>query len=443
MKHCMTRISFLLLCGLLLTLLAACGSSPVPTGNNQPGQTPVATTAQGNPNPTPTTASVPVTQPMPATETSCPAADTARAAVMTNLVLGQHNTFVYAVNEFQSSGGIPTLGTLKRYDVATNTKTVIKSIPNVSVGNAQISSNGQWILFTTYTNPQYKLQLVRMDGQGLQTLFCSSGASIDNPQWSFNMRTIIFSVRLSGNMEKVELLTINTGDLQTALTVPYSGAGQGVHVETWLDNTHVYLTNFAVDSPHDTLYILNTNNGANQSLSSLPALVHKTFGDFDSSVDGHQLYVDYGHCGIAGCNSPGNITMQTATGGTETTILNEAHYTITSIRSVTANTLLLTIANSQAGGGSDNSHNGLWKMQANGSGLTRLTTDPGNQSGSLNTWSQYPWSNVSRDNGSYALQLIGAHVFTLEFGSLSGGAPTVFASISDGTTLATIGWTTM
>jgi hypothetical protein len=43
----------------------------------------------------------------------------------------------------------------------------------------------------------------------------------------------------------------------------------------------------------------------------------------------------------------------------------------------------------------------------------------------------------------HALQTIGGHIYTLEFSFLSGGAPTVIASISDGTTLATVGWTTM
>jgi hypothetical protein len=73
-----------------------------------------------------------------------------------------------------------------------------------------------------------------------------------------------------------------------------------------------------------------------------------------------------------------------------------------------------------------------------------LTSDAPHVGSYLNSATQFPWSNVSRDNNLYALQTISAsHVFTLEYGSLSGGAPTVFASLGDGTDMEIAGWTTM
>jgi hypothetical protein len=104
----------------------------------------------------------------------------------------------------------------------------------------------------------------------------------------------------------------------------------------------------------------------------------------------------------------------------------------------------MVIRNDQVFGSSDGSHNGLWKMNPNGSGLTRLTSDAPHTGSSLNSATQLPWSNLSRDTRLYALQTFNdSHVFTLEYGSLSGGAPTVFASLGDGTDMEIVGWTFM
>lgn len=447
MKRDVACISPIFFCCLLLIFLTACSSGSSTTSTSVSTPTAVGQTHQGNTGSTPTVpAGHPnpgdVTQPMPVTSTACPTSGSARPVVMANLVLGDHNTLVYVVNEFQNNGGTAKAGTLKRYDANTNAKTVILSIPNVSIHNAQISGDGKWVLFTTYANSQYRLQLVRMDGQGLQTLTCFANNSIDNPQLSADMKHVIFSVRQS-SQNLVELLTLNTGALQTVLTVPIGDSSQGVHIGAWLDNTHVYLSDIPLDQPHDLLYILNISSSGGQTQDTLPALVHKTFGDFDSNYNGSLLFVDYGYCGLAGCNVPGDITVQATTGGPETTILHETNYVVTTLRVVSADTLLLLINNSQAGGGSDISHNGLWKIHTNGSGLTRLTTDSASQNSSLNTESQFPWSNASRDSQLYALQISTAHTFTLEYGSLNGGSPNIFASISDGTVLSIAGWTTM
>jgi hypothetical protein len=109
----------------------------------------------------------------------------------------------------------------------------------------------------------------------------------------------------------------------------------------------------------------------------------------------------------------------------------------TAVRAVTSKTLLFIVAN----GNSDTSQNGLWKVGTDGSGPLRLTT-----SGEFNRFTQFPWSNVSRDGTKYVLQVVigsGSSItYTLEYGSLSGGSPFVFASITN-TELETVGWTTM
>jgi len=104
--------------------------------------------------------------------------------------------------------------------------------------------------------------------------------------------------------------------------------------------------------------------------------------------------------------------------------------------------MLFLVANTSG----DTSHNGLWRVETDGSNPLRLTSTPGSINSQLNQFNQFPWSNVSRDSQRYALQIVNSTssgtTYTLEYSSLSGGSPVVFASIT-GTQLATVGWTTM
>jgi hypothetical protein len=446
MERFSLRLCFPLLCCLLLGF-AACSSTPLPNGQTNgasPGQPASSSNGQNNTAASSRAGVNTATQTMRPTATSCPPAGTARALVTAHLASGSHNNLVYIVNEFAAGGNPPPVaGTLKRLDVTDGVKTVIVGIAHASIENAQISADGQWVLFTTLTTAQTKLQVVRMDGRGLQTLYCVPGVGLGIPQWSSDQKHVIFSSYGPGG-ETVFLLTMASGALQSELRVPDSSGQPGVMVHTWLDNSHVYLSNIQFDQPSDRIYILNINNGSNQNVQSLPALVNKTYGDFDSSYDGHQLYVDYGYCGQGGCAPPSSITVEPAGGGAQTTIFHDAHYDVVTVRAVTPATLLVLIRNDAAFGTSDRSHNGLWKMKPDGSGLTRLTSDAPHAGSSLNAATQFPWSNLSRDQRLYALQTISdAHIFTLVYGSLSGGTPTVFASLGDGTAMQIAGWTLM
>ena len=109
---------------------------------------------------------------------------------MAPLATHGRQTLVYVVNE-QSAG------TLKRLDVATGQKTEIVKLPTTDILHAQISSDGQWVLFVAHTNNVSKLQLIRMDGQGLQTLYCTTGNTSfgkDGIVWSNNQHSVVFSL---------------------------------------------------------------------------------------------------------------------------------------------------------------------------------------------------------------------------------------------------------
>ncbi len=428
------RFLFTLLGFCLIFLLAACGSGGSTSGTPTP--------TSGN---TPTQVITPTTAPVPPTQTSCPPAGTARAWVKANLVLGNNQNLVYIVNEYQ--GHTPTFGTLKRYDVSTGAKTEIIKIPNVSINVAQVSADGQWLVFVSAANGQSKLQLIRMDGGGLQTLYC--GNNVYELQWSVNQKLVAFE-----DGSDIYLLNVINGSLERVFH-PVNTIRRGVagyRIKTWLDATHLYLLTQPLDQPADTLSILDITRGADQDSNNLQKVLQVSQYAFcwqsDSSFDATSLFIS--QCtggdprgGIT--QGPSFIVVEPPTGGTARTIYSTSTLAITNIRSITNTEMFYIIGNTSG----DKSHNGLWKINADGTGNTFLTSTGGigtNPILGLNQFTQYPWSNFSRDESMYSLEEVtvqnGNVINTLLFGSLNGGNPTSFASIS-GTELAIVGWTMM
>ena len=439
------------LIALVLLLLGGVGDAflvPPPFGfarRDHTQQTPQATSpstpvTKGNITPTAATGTTPTTQKVPATTTACPSSGTAPAAVMAPLVLGSHRNVIYTVNEF--SGSTPTFGTVKRHDIDTNAKGIeIAKMAGVRITEAQVSQDGQWVLFVAQVGNQFQLRLVRVDGQGLQTLYC--GASNDQlvgSQWSFDQQQVVFA---DTNQDIVYLLNVQNGSIQPEF-VPQ---GQLAFLpRTWLDKTHVYLLGVLLNASATLqgLYQLDLQKGSNQHDSDLKQIA--TFShecdSFDTSYDLTQLLLST--CSISGTqtsfNGPSSITAQPIAGGSIKNLYSNPTYAITMIRAVTPTQLLIMVEN-KAG---DTSQNGLWTINTDGSNPTRLSTDTtGSQS--LCLYSQYAWSNVSRDSTMYALESYqsSTNTYALYYGALSGSQPTPFASISDGTQLFLAGWTTM
>jgi eukaryotic-like serine/threonine-protein kinase len=349
----------------------------------------------------------------PAISTSCPSPGTARAAVMPSMTLGTHPTIVYIVNEGTPSQ--PTFGTLKRYDVLTGGKVEIVKLANTIISEAQISGNGQWLLFVAFAGGQAKLQLIRMNGQALQTLYCAPlpsgaypGLALSEVQWSVTQQLVVFVSQAS-----LYLLNVSTGALQVELTFP---KGTTVHPLTWLDKTRVYVTIQGTDAPPEALAILDASKLFVSQCTASPSPI----GPGPGSLHG-----------------PGVLTLRPPTGSAYTYLYVSQDLAFTAVRAVTSNTLLFTVGNTSG----NTSQNGLWRVGTNGTHPQRLTS-----SGQLNQFTQFPWSNVSRDGSRYVLQLVSSTssgtTYTLEYGSLSGGSPVVFASITN-VQLATVGWATM
>src|SRR5258706_776657 len=302
----------------------------------------------------------------PSVTTKCPAPGKGRAAVLPSLTLGKDQNIVYVSD--QSSRASTSL---KRYDAATQTTTNIITLKGKNLSSTQISSDGKWILFVSQQTIKgksiFKLQLVRLDGKFLQTLYCSAEQSgINEVQWSTDLKLIVLEITSNGT-ENVDVLNTTNGSVQVDYSTPSS---KSVIVRTWLDLHRIYLTNTQTDQPPNIIYLLDTNNPG-----ALQTVFNGSFSDFDSSFDGKSLYLSTCSCGQGGNSGPGSITVQPATGGQQQTLYSSSTDAITSVRAVLPTTLLFIVDNITSGGGGNTADNGLWKIKTDGTGVSRLTTD--------------------------------------------------------------------
>lgn len=374
----------------------------------------------------------------PSVTTACPAPGKGRAAVLPPLTLGKDQNIVY-----DSVKTNPASSVLKRYDVTTKSTTKILTLNGGNITWTQISANGQWVLFVNQVTVNgsylFKLQLVRMDGKYLQTLYCSTaGNGIDEVQWSTDLKLIAFVFVTSSSIEDVDVLNTTNGSVQTVYSTPTSNF---VIVRTWLDTHRLYLTNTQTDQPPNIIYLLDVNHPG-----TLQTVFNGSFSDFDSSYNGQSLYTSNCVCGLGGNQGPGTIMVQPATGGQQQTVYTSSTDAILSVRAALPTTLLFIVDNVTMGGGTF-PDNGLWQINSNGTGVTQLMATQSGQNVGLNQFTQFPWSNVSRDGSLYSLQVVSTQsgfIQTLETGPLGGSPSTAFATVNGKQViLSVVGWTTM
>ena len=217
---------------------------------------------------------------------------------------------------------------------------------------------------------------------------------------------------------KMMLLTLSSGSLQALLT---AGPAQ-YQPRTWLDNAHIYVSN-GIEVPA-AMFILDTRNVAKPL--QLVVGVGDSLWDFDSTYDATMLYTTRYDGSLRA--APGifcQIEAQPASQSAGKLIFNSKTMLVVSVRVIGygSSSLLLSVANTTG----DASYNGLWKMNVDGTGLTRLTST----TGPLNRFTQYPWSNFSRDGKLYTV--------SNSYGSLNGGKLTQYA----GSDVVLVGWTTV
>lgn len=438
------RLLFLLLASSFLSLLIACGSSGTSSTQAAVGNTTSLTGSSQLSSGQDSTMNVSTTAVMPQTQTGCPAPGTGRAVVMPPLATHGKQTLVYMNNDRLNGG------TLIRLDTATSKKTVIYASTTTNFTHAQVSTDGQWILFVSTAHNLSKLQLIRMDGQGLQTLYCDTLDAVlgsNSIVWSNNQHSIVFS--LYGPKGNISFLDVRTGHVHVSLVTP-------MQIVTMLDNTRVYVALPATDAPPSTLALLDTSKGANQHIKDLrlvfvqavePPSAYPCW-NADSSYDATRLFIsqcvataDTTHPGIGAYKGPSTIELRGVTGDAPSLVLKNAHLAITDVRAVTPHMLLIqtTVLVSNPDG-SKTAKNDLWSVGTSGIGLTHLIGSDTR----LNQYVQTPWANVSRDGKYYAFETYVAKgealSSTVGYGSLQGGKTTTIASNLGGE-VSIVGWT--
>lgn len=378
-----------------------------------------------------------------AVSTDCPAAGRARAAVMSSMRLGDSPAVVY-LDEPAANGG-PVSSSLIRYN--TNSKTKV-TILNAVIDEAVVSPDGQWVSFTTSGSGTPMLQLVRMDGTRRQTLFCAEqNGGIRGLLWSADQTSLLFSASAGSESPVIFQLDTRTGAL-AALMRDNSLSTDYVPV-SWADSSHLMVLGHSSGlGPGTELGLLDLRRGTNQPSSDLVQLSSSVAPCFDSFDDGGTVYTSscngtFSDTGGPTSRGPSQVTAQPAGGGPKRTVFTSQTLAIIQARAAGSGRLLLSVGNQEPGGAAG-AANGLWKVNADGSGLTQLVKAPRVQ-GQFNLFSQTSWANVSRDGGLYAFELSGLEKipsYTLVFGPLAGGPSTTIAARADGGQLLLVGWTT-
>src|SRR6266568_80255 len=155
---------------------------------------------------------------------ACPARGTARAALMPPLPAGLNPQLVYVFQQGDTS-------ILQRYDVNTGSQETILqtqapgiykySLDNVGerIADANVSPDGQWVLLKSVVQGQAAIQLVRVDGQHFQTLYCAPAqAGIDDALLSPDQRSLVFNQEDVNALSTLYVLDLTTGKLHIALS---------------------------------------------------------------------------------------------------------------------------------------------------------------------------------------------------------------------------------
>lgn len=381
-------------------------------------------------------------------------ANTPGAVTLPALHTGGHAAVVYFIPALPVSiERADFTAVLRRYDPDTRQSTDVLKLSDERIEEAQISADGQWILYVAYVEDHDELRVVRLDGRYAQTLLKAPlYVGLSNVQWSPDQKSIIFAEQPPQTGPRViYLLDLARRHLQVELTsASQPGAPQYVPRE-WLDNTRVLVTDVASplqsyivqDSPFLHLAVLDTARGPGQQPASMQAVysTDNQCGDFDASADATQIFLLSCHIG-SNLTGSSTISVRSLSGGTAHSIFQSATLIISQLRRLTPQTLLLI------------GNQAVWSIHSDGTGLKRLFDMSHNVSMGFCRFSRSAWSNISRDRSMYALEEIemgtDTHVSLLNIGFSGGGEPQKIVESSvgilgnnGGADIGLVGWTTL
>ena len=374
---------------------------------------------------------------------------------------GNHQTLVYLTST--SDKNSREVSTFQRYDISSGrSSTIVKLPPGEHVEDTQISGDGQWILFladySTLTPPGgiSKLQLVRLDGQYLQTLYCSTRI-ISSVLWSPDAHFVVFNLLSpTGDINTQTPLTMEELDTGAGTLTPllHATTGTGYTPLIWANQggavySTFYATNYQFGSAGGPEVALPGNLyvfvDAYLHSPAKPVLLSTTNGcqTYALSPDNTRLFISQCHPAF-GPQAPSTIQVEDTSDpqhpSSPRTILSSNTLAIFHIAAISNTTLLFDVLN-QSG---DTSQNGIWKINMDGTDLGRLTTR-----GMLDAFDyldsgayQDPWTNTSRDGQFYTVADPSNSNTRLSYGLVNGNKSQLPVSLPINQN-GVLGWTTL
>jgi hypothetical protein len=392
---------------------------------------------------------------------NCPATGMARPAILPNMAPGTRPVYVYVYNNNDSHEPAHHMATLFRYENTSGNKTEIATFRESNLSQARLSTDRQWILFLRELNSyQQELQVERLDGKELQTLYCVPKDTVMGfIAWSPDQKMVAFSEvtqQQNGYLRTLKLLQLATGKLEVVgerQKMEDPGKSSAPLPEMWLDNTHLYVSGAPGGEegyPTD-LSLLDLTKGPPQSVSVLPRLVraHQPYFDVALSLDHRTLYtsqcVDQGESIPTVFEGPSRLALQPALGGPTKSIL-QTPMAVTRVRAISSTTLLFIVNRTLAPGDQNVkalAENGIWKINTDGTGLTSLWQARGQQEISF---------NGNRLSDTFAFSFQGQYVIQLSqenadqlliLRSLVDSRNQIIAQVSREETVDPVGWATI
>ncbi|GAC1350300.1 MAG: hypothetical protein NVSMB27_31480 [Ktedonobacteraceae bacterium] len=371
---------------------------------------------------------------------------------------------------------------LLRYDVTTGlVQTILQTNGNGAIQAASVSPDGQWILLVSHLQDQSAIQVIRVDGQQLQTLYCAPAQEgIDAALLSPNQHSLVFNqVSADDSISILYFLDMTTGKLQTELSplhANYPGSvfeqpqTTGVSLLSSFSSQNTtsaglesnqfnpgpskhYLFYIPMQWANNSVYLLGTVGGSSGAPHRLALLrdIRKDVTQQQSnllSITGvsqendcqdyhvmpdHQQFVCSSYI-LIGPISPSTITLQAITGGARHLVYSDPTGGRIVARAISNSTLIFMHEGR-------NSPPALWKINSDGSGLTRLMAAQTTDTLLGFAYASYlPWSITSHDSMFYAINVANlvSNTQSLVFGSLNGGTPKTLTSSAG--SLWLVGW---
>lgn len=472
---------YIFFCCVCLLFFSSCVRSGQMTQSSQQVSTPVASM-------TPFARVIPTAQPtstvhLPATSAivtshsaQCPASWQASDIILPPLpsANNDHQVLVYA-HQF-SSPQYNNVTVFERYD-STNgiKKNIVTMGENEGIYDISLSPDGQWLLYMIDHAPEthgYRaVQIIRVDGKYLQTLWCGGVIAEGGPRWSPDQRYISFSGTAEIQVQHIGifLLDVKTGAIRQIFSPP-SDLNGAFAVQSWKDTTHIYLMKYeeqvsaspninisgqrivyetakaaGPQFPPTNLYTLDLARAGVQQVSDLHFVVAVTTNITISRPDSPLLF-------IWQCQKTCAIYRVSASGDHKFIFQGPNGEDIAGINAVDGSAVmksdsqLLVSKCTSSANGKDSCT--FWNVSTDGTHVTHL----------LSTDSLYAyisqgddpdvWSIISRDGRMYAFVNNGplstkSFADTLNIASFESKVPIAVEQVQHPDDLSLIGWTSM